>query len=102
MINEINFARVAGNFLNSKAIKEKIHRRLFWVLEICKAMGINLVSNNDIKMSNCTDTSCTIHNIATKEIRIAFILLPLNVYFSSAIRQLVFIIIIVPEYHSHL
>ena len=71
MMNEIRYPTIAQGFINREAIKAAIPKQILEGLQICQARQINILTNQEIRMPNCTDTTWTTENIKTKEIRIA-------------------------------
>jgi hypothetical protein len=71
MINEINYPTIAGGFLNNEVIKDRLPKQIFKGMDMCRAKGINITVGNKITLPNCTNSSWTADNTASKDIRLA-------------------------------
>ncbi len=73
MINEINYPTIAGGYLNNAVIKDRIPKQIFKGKDMCRAKGVNIAVGNEITLPNCTNSSWTTDNTASKNIRLALI-----------------------------
>ncbi len=66
MINEINYPTIAGGYLNNAVIKDRIPKQIFKGMEMCRTKVINIAVGNEITLPNCTNSSWTVDNTASK------------------------------------
>jgi hypothetical protein len=59
IMNEIRYPTVAQGFINRETIKAAIPKQIQEGLHICQAKQINITTNEEIRMPNCTDTIWT-------------------------------------------
>ena len=67
MIQKIKYPTVAQDFINRETIKTAIPKQILEGLQICQARNINIITNEEIRMPNSTDTIWATENIKTKE-----------------------------------
>jgi hypothetical protein len=61
---------VEKSWKNIKTIKAALPKQILEDLQVCQVRIINIITNEEIRMPNCTETVWTTENIKTKEIKI--------------------------------